>query len=295
MPAKVDMRWDITTDGNVWELGLRAGDYDIIPGTPASIKNLKGASGVKVQSDLPGLQLLQIGFNLNIPEGDLPKGDTIPADFFQDKRVRQAFNYAFDYDAMRDSVLSGAATRGSFFIPKGMYGYDEKAPKYDYDPAKAEALFKEAGWWDKGFRLSVVVEGGNLFEEQALILKDGIEDLNEKFQINVMALPEARFDEIMATTPIPAAMWSWTTPEFGDPHPYFMDSAAPDGRWGKLAGLGKGYDDPDRITSMINAAKRELDPEGVRRCMPSCRVSCTTRHRASFRARRTPFWPTVTG
>ena len=194
------MRWDITTDGNVWELGLRAGDYDIIPGTPASIKNLKGASGVKVQSDLPGLQLLQIGFNLNIPEGDLPKGDTIPADFFQDKRVRQAFNYAFDYDAMRDWVLSGASTRGSFFIPKGMYGYDEKAPKYDYDPAKAEALFKEAGWWDKGFRLSVVVEGGNLFEEQALILKDGIEDLNEKFQINVMALPEARFDEIMATT-----------------------------------------------------------------------------------------------
>lgn len=260
-PAKVDMRWDIAADGNVWELGLRAGDYDIIPGSPESIGDLQGAPGVVVESDLPGLQLLQIGFNLNIDEDELPEGDTIPADFFHDKRVRQAFNYAFDYDAMRESTLGGAATRGSFFIPEGMYGFDPKAPTYDYDLDEAERLFKEAGWWDEGFTLSIVVEGGNLFEEQALILKDGIEEINPKFRINVLALPEARFDEIMATQPISAAMWSWTTPEFGDPHPYFMDSAHPDGRWGELAGLGKGYDDPDAIASLIDAAKRELDPD----------------------------------
>ena len=260
-PAKLDMRWDISEDGNVWELGLRAGDFDIIPGSPESIKDLEGAKGVVVESDLPGLQLLQIGFNLNIPEGQLPDGDTIPANFFHDKRVRQAFNYAFDYDAEREGVLSGAATRGSFFIPEGMYGFDPDAPKYDYDLAEAERLFKEAGWWDEGFTLSIVVEGGNLFEEQALLLKDGIESLNPKFHINVLALPESRFDEIMATQPIPAAMWSWTTPEFGDPHPYFMDSAHPDGRWGELAGLGQGYENPEEIASLIDAAKRELDPE----------------------------------
>jgi ABC-type transport system substrate-binding protein len=74
-----------------------------------------------------------------------------------------------------------------------------------------------------------------------------------------MALPESRFDEIMATQPIPIGMWAWTTPEFRDPHSYFMDSAHPEGRWGTLAGLGEGYENPDEIASMIEAANRELD------------------------------------
>ncbi len=48
-------------------------------------------------------------FNMNIPEGGLPAEDTIPADFFHDPRVRQAFNYAFDYQAFADTGMDGAA------------------------------------------------------------------------------------------------------------------------------------------------------------------------------------------
>jgi peptide/nickel transport system substrate-binding protein len=140
-----------------------------------------------------------------------------------------------------------------------MYGNDPDAPTYDYDPEKAEELFKESGWWDKGFTVSLVAEEDSVFTDQSLILKDGIEALNDKFHVNVMAIPESRFDEIMATTPIPIGLWSWTTPEFRDPDSYYMDSAHPDGRWGKLAGLGEGYENPDEIASMIEAANRELD------------------------------------
>ena len=259
--AKTDLRWFNVQDPNVYTLGLRAGDYDIIEGIPTVIPDVEGAPGVVVNPDTPGLQLLQIGFNMNIPEDDLPEGDTIPSDFFHDERVRQAFNYAFDYDAMREGPLSGAATRGSYFIPEGMYGFDPEAPMFDYDPAEAERLFKEAGWWDEGFTVSLVAEEDSVFENQSLILKDGIEALNPKFRVNVMALPESRFDEIMATQPIPAGMWSWTTPEFRDPHSYYMDSAHPDGRWGTLAGLGEGYENPDEIAAMIEAANAELDPD----------------------------------
>ena len=257
--AKMDLRWFNVQDPNVSTLGLRAGDYDIIEGVPSIIPDVEGASGVILNPDTPGLQLLQIGFNMDVPVDDLPEGDDIPADFFHDKRVRQAFNYSFDYDAMREGALSGASTRGSFFIPEGMYGHDPEAPIYDYDPAEAERLFKETGWWDKGFTVSVVAEEDSSFTDQALILKDGIEALNPDFHINVMALPESRFDEIMATSPIPAALWSWTTPEFRDPHSYYMDSAHPEGRWGTLAGLGAGYENPDEIASMIEAANQELD------------------------------------
>jgi peptide/nickel transport system substrate-binding protein len=258
-PAKEDLRWFNVQDPNVYALGLRAGDYDIIEGIPTIIPDVEGAPGVVVNPDTPGLQLLQIGFNMNIPVDELPEGDTIPADFFHDQRVRQAFNYAFDYEAMKNGPLSGAATRGSFFIPEGMYGHDPEAPKYDYDLAEAERLFKEAGWWDEGFTISLVAEEDSVFENQSLILKDGLEALNPKFRVNVMALPESRFDEIMATTPIPIGMWAWTTPEFRDPHSYFMDSAHPEGRWGTLAGLGQGYENPDEVATMIENANQELD------------------------------------
>ncbi len=258
-PGKTDIRWFNVQDPNVSTLGLRAGDYDIIEGVPAIIPDVRDVPGVTLNSETPGLQLLQIGFNYNFKPEDLPKGDTVPADFFHDKRVRQAFAYSLDYDAVREGALSGAATRGSYFIPKGMYGHDENAPIYTYDLAKAEQLFREAGWWDKGFTVSVIGEEDSIFTNQMLILKDGIEKLNPKFRLNVMALPEARFDELMAQQPIPVAMWSWTTPEFRDPHSYFMDSAHPEGRWGELAGLAQGYENPDEIAEMIAAANRELD------------------------------------
>ena len=45
-----------------------------------------------------------------------------------------------------------------------MYGNDPDAPVYDYDPAEAERLFKETGWWDKGFTVSLVAEEDNVFD-----------------------------------------------------------------------------------------------------------------------------------
>jgi peptide/nickel transport system substrate-binding protein len=259
-PAKLDLRWLNVQDPNVSTLGLRAGDYDIIEGVPSIIGDVEGAPGVVVNTETPGLQLLQIGFNMKYDVDQLPEGDDIPADFFHDARVRQAFSHAFDYDAMINGPLHGAATRGAFVIPQGMYGYDESAPIYEYDLERAEELFKEAGWWDRGFTVSVIAEEDSGFESQALILKDGIESLNPKFRVQVLALPEARFDEMMATQPIPAALWSWTTPEFRDPHAYFMDSVHPNGRWGELAGLPLGFSNPDELARMIEEANQELDP-----------------------------------
>ena len=259
-PAKEDVRWFNVQDPNVSTLGLRAGDFDIIEGVPALIPDVTGIDGVTVDTEIPGGQLLQIGFNMDFNPEDLPDGDTVPADFFHDKRVRQAFAYSLDYDAV-NNALSGAAGRGSYFIPEGMFGYDPEAPIYEYDPAKAEELFRETGWWDKGFTISAIGEEDNIFTTSMLILKDGIESLNPKFKFNAMAIPESSFDEQMATSPIPVAMWSWTTPEFRDPHSYYMDSAHPEGRWAGLVGLAKGYENPDEIAEMIDAANAETDSE----------------------------------
>ena len=48
-------------------------------------------------------------------------------------------------------------------------------------------LFRETGYWDKGFQVSILVEEDNpTFTPVGLILKDSLEKLNPKFRVNVV-------------------------------------------------------------------------------------------------------------
>lgn len=68
---------------------------------------------------------------------------------WDNKKLRQAVNHAIDKDAIIDSILDGLADRLDGPIGPGQYGYDPNlTPKYSYDPARAKALVKEAGFPD---------------------------------------------------------------------------------------------------------------------------------------------------
>ena len=180
--------------------------------------------------------------NMNIAE--VPEGDTIPPDFFQDVRVRQAFNYAFDYQGYIDGILGGQGGRASFVLPAGMFGYDPEAPIYPTDPAMAEQLFTEAGYWEEGFTVSIITDQTHEgFTGAALTLKDSIEALNPNFHINVLQLPEAQFDEQLATDPLPVGMWSYTSSQYSNPDAYLFDAAQSDGRYGAVNSFADGYAD----------------------------------------------------
>ncbi len=74
---------------------------------------------------------------------------------FQDKRVRQAFNYAIDRERLIEFVMKGqAAGVGNHgLVPPSMPGYPiDKVKGYDFNPEKARELLAEAGYPDgKGF------------------------------------------------------------------------------------------------------------------------------------------------
>lgn len=74
-------------------------------------------------------------FSINWWEFDVTKAP------FDDVRVRQAFNYAFDRDR---AVPLGFQPTGTF-LPPDLLGADESAPAYTYDPDKAKELLAEAG------------------------------------------------------------------------------------------------------------------------------------------------------
>lgn len=73
-----------------------------------------------------------IGFNVERPP-------------FNDPRVRQAFNYALDREAIVEGLFRGQALPAEGILPPGMPGYGA-APGYPFDPDKARALLREAGY-----------------------------------------------------------------------------------------------------------------------------------------------------
>ncbi len=80
---------------------------------------------------------------------------------FDDKRVRQALNYAVNKDAIVKDVLkgTGAASRGP--VLPGTWGADPALKPYPYDPERAKKLLAEAGY-PSGFSTTLwVPESGS--------------------------------------------------------------------------------------------------------------------------------------
>lgn len=65
---------------------------------------------------------------------------------FDDPRVRQAFNYGVDKDALNAAVFAGSADLAKSIVPPIVDGYNPNHYKYEYDPEKAKALLAEAGF-----------------------------------------------------------------------------------------------------------------------------------------------------
>lgn len=64
---------------------------------------------------------------------------------FNDKRFRQAVMYALDRNFMRDNVFQGYAKTATGPIHSDSPFYEPNVRKYEFDPAKAEALLDEMG------------------------------------------------------------------------------------------------------------------------------------------------------
>lgn len=258
--AKSDVRWDITPEESSRVLALRAGDADIIDISPSNVSDVADTAGVSVFDGGLLLEPIHLGFNMR--SDNLPASDTIPQDFFADKRIRQAFNYAFDYDIYIDSFLDGYGARYTSYIPQGVFGYDENAPVYEYDLDKATELMEQTPYWDEGFTVSVLVQSGEPeFEGVALLMKDGVEKINPNFRVNVVSQAETQFDDNLGEDPVPFALWVKNADPGADPHQFFDPHQHPDGDWGEKHGMRDAYEDPDRIAELIDAGKATVDPD----------------------------------
>jgi len=99
---------------------------------PDLVDRLKASPGIVVRT-AEGTRSYQIELN----------DKTAP---FDDPRVRQALNYAINWEPILKDIYHGYATRlATCFLPSG-FGYDPALKPYPYDPAKARALLSAAGY-----------------------------------------------------------------------------------------------------------------------------------------------------
>ena len=79
------------------------------------------------------------------------------------KKVRQAFNYAINRQDIVEKYAENAAEIATSIVPKGMPGYKKEVTNYSYNPEKAKKLLAESGY-----------PGGNGFPKETLIYEEGL-------------------------------------------------------------------------------------------------------------------------
>ncbi len=131
----------------------------------------------------PWLQTVFFGMNQS-PE--LPGGKDGP--FLNNKKLRQALNYALDKDKIMKYVLKNrglAAVNGP--IPDGMPGFNPDIKGYTYDKVKAKQLLSEAGYPDgKGLNLTLVTGNEEIQKTIAIAVQEQLREFGINLQLEQM-------------------------------------------------------------------------------------------------------------
>jgi ABC-type transport system substrate-binding protein len=123
-------------------LAVKRGDVQILADVGAQIIPAAKSDANLVVVTQPGLAVSGVG---------MPT-DTKP---FDDKRVRQALNYAIDRDALDKSLFQGLAVPMTSPLPEAQWGFDPSLKGYPYDPAKAKQMLADAGY-PNGFKTELL-------------------------------------------------------------------------------------------------------------------------------------------
>jgi peptide/nickel transport system substrate-binding protein len=134
--------------------GLVSGELDfVVDAGVQDIGRLEKTPGIVVGMN-EGTGANYLGFDY--AHDKLVYGDAGEKNPFRDLRVRQAVRYALDLRAIQSKVMRGLSSTGSAIFTPVVDGWDKRFEKtYPYDPDKAKALLKEAGY-PSGF--SVVLD-----------------------------------------------------------------------------------------------------------------------------------------
>jgi hypothetical protein len=110
-----------------------AGDVDIIPAVPPDDIDRINRSGKAKVASIPGNRIVFFALDCRSKP-------------FDNKLVRQAVNYGANIDHIIRTVLKGNGTRVATILNPWYVGYEDEVKPIPYDPEKAKALLRQAGY-----------------------------------------------------------------------------------------------------------------------------------------------------
>lgn len=132
-PAIESLVFAITTDPSVRFQKLKAGEcHFAAEPAPADLPAMRNHPSLTVMSK-PGLNVGYLAMNVTRKPFDNPL-------------VRQAMNLALNRKSYLEAIYLGNAVVAKNPIPPTVWSYAEKTADYGYDPEKAKALLKKAGF-----------------------------------------------------------------------------------------------------------------------------------------------------
>jgi peptide/nickel transport system substrate-binding protein len=228
----------IIKEASVRRLQLEKGDLDLIEDIPVDqLKALAVAPGVKVV-DEPSFFVTYLYLN----------NTHKPLD---DVKVRQAISYAVDYKGIIDGILLGQGVQMRGDVPIGLWGHDNNAMQYTYDPDKAKALLAQAGVSNVTLGYLYAKTDPN-WENIGLVLQQNLAPLGIKIEMQENAYPTMRDKLNKGDFDIAAGNW---TPDYADPS-MFMNFWF-DSKLHGLPGNRAFYTNP-KVDELIRAA--EIQP-----------------------------------
>jgi ABC-type transport system substrate-binding protein len=107
---------------------------------------------------------------------------------FDNKQLRQAFNYAVDKQQIA-KVLAGTAQVATGVLPPGMPGYDPALRGYPHDPARARALLAEAGF-AQGLEVELTTRSRPAEQRWAEVIQQNLEAVGVRCRMRAVAFPQ---------------------------------------------------------------------------------------------------------
>lgn len=234
------------TDANTRIAEMLSGGLDIMVEVPPdSLQQFRADSQFVVQEQAgPHVWFLI----LNAKEGP-----------FANKKIRQAANYAINKTVLVDNILQGTAEVAAGPTPPAFaWAYNDALEPYPYDPEKAKALLKEAGYNGEDVTFYVTEGGSGMLDPiamgtaiQADLKAVGMNVKIETYEWNTFLGKVNPGLEGKADM----AEMAWMTND-PDTLPFL---ALRTGAWPDKGGFNSGYYSNPKVDELLEAARKSTD------------------------------------
>jgi len=173
---------------------------------------------------------------------------------FDDKRVRQAINYAIDKEQMVESVYNGVGLYADGPIGPAVLGYDSELEGYEYDPEKAKELLEEAGYPD-GFETKIWTNDSEARQDVAENVQSQLSEVGIDVEIELLEWGAYLEATEQGDHDMFVLGWSNMTGD-GDYNQYFVFHSDAHGAEGNRT-----FYENEKVDELIEGARKESDED----------------------------------